>query len=174
MCLPCYTPDRPIPPPVRANCPRDSKYLIKKALSTMIRAIFNVESKIHPDFRLLQGSASQRDGAARLQRLQCGVYQRQRLEPVAAAGLRRRATGERVDKMVELEPVRLSVAFEEARQRLLADDPLGTGKGDRAQGNIAPRRGANAPGRNRGSSCRGTSRPRRAHRRSAAGWDRGS
>jgi len=53
------------------------------------------------------------------------------LTPSQAAGLRR-AAGQRVDEMVELQPVRLGVPFEEERQRLVADDPLSAGKGDRA------------------------------------------
>ena len=51
------------------------------------RANFGVASEIHPVIRLLQGSALQGDDAARLQRPQSGVRQRQRLDAVAAAGV---------------------------------------------------------------------------------------
>ena len=54
--------------------------------------------------------------------------------PVPAAGLRRRSAGQRVDEMVELQPVRLDVPFEEEGQRLAADDPVRSGNSDRAQG----------------------------------------
>jgi hypothetical protein len=62
-------------------------------LSRMIRQFFNAESKIRPVFRLLQGSEAKGDGAAGLQRPQGGVRQRQRVDPVAAAGLRHAAGG---------------------------------------------------------------------------------
>ena len=42
----------------------------------------------------------------------------------------------RVDEMVELQPVCLGIAFEKEGQRLVADDPLSAGKGDRAQGDV--------------------------------------
>ena len=65
--------------------------------------------------------SSKRDGAAGLQRLQCGVRQRQCLDPVAA-GLRHRTAGQRVDKMVELPPVGLG--FTLLIERFLKADML--------------------------------------------------
>ena len=68
---------------------------------------------------------------ADLLRLQRGVRQHQRFDPIATAR-RRRATGQRVDKIIDLEALRLGVALEEERQRLVAVDALRVGKGDRA------------------------------------------
>ena len=84
----------------------------------------------------MQGSLSQSHRAAGLQRLQCRIGERQRLDPVAAPGLRRRAAAERVDEMVEFQPIGLCIAFEKERQRLFADDSLRADKRDRAEGNI--------------------------------------
>ena len=95
-----------------------------------------VESKFTLLSGLYQGPPLERDGAAGLQRLQCGVRQCQCFDPVAAAGQRWRAAGQRVDEMVELEPVGLGIAFEKERQRLFADDSLRADKRDRAEGNI--------------------------------------
>jgi hypothetical protein len=64
--------------------------LIQSLLSRITQADFAAELKIRPVLRLLQGAASERDGAAGLQRPQCGVRQRQRLEGRIAFTLRKR------------------------------------------------------------------------------------
>src|SRR5205807_5363483 len=58
--------------------------------------------------------------------------ERQSPDAVVAADQRRRALADRADKMIELAAIRLGIAFEKEMQWLVADDPIGPGKGYRA------------------------------------------
>ena len=69
--LPCYHPDRPIPPParrpeppVRANRGPARNYLMELPLSDITQANFCDESIVQPVFTLLQGSGRVRQAPA--------------------------------------------------------------------------------------------------------------
>jgi hypothetical protein len=76
------------------------------------------------------------------------IGERQSLDAFAAADQWRRAAGNRADKMVELAAVRFGVALEKEMHRLVAGDPIGSGKGDRAFSRGSRRCGPRRTGKN--------------------------